>query len=60
MTSNLKNKNIFFYSKGVIMMLRAMPIHEEFRADHAFLYYIKDTLTNSVIFSGRNKNLKKL
>lgn len=48
-----------FFFKGMIMMCRAMPIHEEFRADHAFLYYIKDKLTNTVIFSGRSKDLKK-
>lgn len=50
--------NIPFF-KGMIMMCRSMPIYQEFRAEHAFAYYIVDRKSNTVIFSGRSENLQK-
>lgn len=47
------------FFKGMIMMARCMPIYQEFRAEHPFLYYIVDKKSNTAIFSGRNTDLKK-
>lgn len=41
------------------MMFRSMPMYDEFRADHAFFYYIVDKLSKTIVFNGRIKNIKK-
>jgi len=38
---------------GVIMGLRSMPRLQTFRADHPFIFTIKDNKTNSILFMGR-------
>lgn len=58
--THTKKKNYKIpFSKGMMMMMRSMPMYDEFHADHPFLYYIVDKLTNTVVFDGRIKNLKK-
>jgi len=39
---------------GVVMMMRSMPMPpEEFRADHPFLFFLRDKLTGMLLFQGR-------
>jgi serpin B len=41
---------------GVIVALAAAPAHPEFRADHPFVFLIRDNHTGSVLFLGRVAN----
>lgn len=46
---------MFSNEKGMVMMCRSMPFYQPFEAVHPFLYFILDTNTNSILFSGRCK-----
>jgi serpin B len=41
---------------GVVVTLRAAPAHPVFRADHPFLFLIRDNRSGSVLFLGRVAN----
>lgn len=46
--------NVYF----IAMIATAYSIPIEFRADHPFVYFIRDAETDSIIFSGRLMNFK--
>jgi serpin B len=41
---------------GVVMRLAAAPVRNEFRADHPFVFLIRDTRSGSILFLGRLAN----
>jgi serpin B len=41
---------------GVVVTLRAAPAHPEFRADHPFVFLIRDNHSGSILFVGRVVN----
>jgi serine protease inhibitor len=38
---------------GVAMRKRSLPIIQEFRADHPFLFFIRDSVNDVILFAGR-------
>jgi serpin B len=44
---------------GVVVGVKSIPIRTEFRADHPFVFLIRDTRTDSVLFLGRVVNPTK-
>lgn len=55
----LIEKQYMILFKGAVLMMRCMPMYEIFNAEHAFVYYIVDKLSKTVVFSGRFNNLPK-
>lgn len=43
------------YFIGAVVTARIMPT--PFKADHPFVYFIRDTETNTIVFSGRVMNI---
>ncbi|HZU37594.1 MAG TPA: serpin family protein, partial [Gemmataceae bacterium] len=44
---------------GAVMTLAAVPVRENFRADHPFVFLIRDNQSGSILFLGRVENPKK-
>ncbi len=44
---------------GAVIRATAMPVMKNFRADHPFLYFIRDNKSGSILFIGRLANPAK-